>query len=358
MRILMIGGTGFIGARVLRHLLDEGHEVMVFHRGQTETPIPSTIQHIYGDRRELPSFAAEFRRFSPQVTLDVIPYSERDAVMLKHTMRGITGRVIALSSQDVYRAYGVFIRLEGESLEPVPYDEEAPLRTHLYPYRAQAQGPGDLKYDYEKILVEKALMPEMPEMPEIQEMNDPELPWTILRLPQVYGPGDGHHRLLEYLKKMDGRQAAILLGEQQSEWRWTRGYVENVAAAIALAAADERAAGRIYNVGEPEALNEKEWARAVGDAAGWDGEVVSAPEVKLPDYPSMPSTPDYNWRQSLAAETNRIRTELGYQEMISREEALRRTVEWERANSSITIQSFCKERGAIIPDGNTNANLR
>lgn len=37
MRILVIGGTGFIGARVLRHLHVEGHEVMVFHRGQTET---------------------------------------------------------------------------------------------------------------------------------------------------------------------------------------------------------------------------------------------------------------------------------------------------------------------------------
>jgi uncharacterized protein YbjT (DUF2867 family) len=37
MRILMIGGTGSIGAHVLRHLLDEGHEVLVFHRGQTET---------------------------------------------------------------------------------------------------------------------------------------------------------------------------------------------------------------------------------------------------------------------------------------------------------------------------------
>ncbi|MBO0720468.1 MAG: NAD-dependent epimerase/dehydratase family protein [Blastocatellia bacterium] len=323
MRILMIGGTGFIGAHVLRHLLDGGHEVMVFHRGQTEIPLPSTIQQLYGDRRELPSFAAEFHKFSPQVALDVIPYSEHDAIMLRQTMRGITGRLVALSSQDVYHAYGVFIRLEEGALEPVPYDEDAPLRTHLYPYRDQAPGPDDLKYNYEKILVEKAMM---------SAMDNMELPWTILRLPQVYGPGDGHHRLFEYLKLMDGGRGAILLGEQQSEWRWTRGYVEEVAAAIVLAVTDERAAGRIYNVGEPEALSEKEWARTVGDAAGWDGEVVSVPEVKLPDYPYMPSMPDYNWRQSLAAKTSRIRTELGYHEMISRVEALRRTVEWERAN--------------------------
>jgi nucleoside-diphosphate-sugar epimerase len=40
----------------------------------------------------------------------------------------------------------------------------------------------------------------------------------------------------------------------------------------------------------------------------------------------------YDWRQSLAAETRRMRSELGYIEKISVEEGLRRAVEWERAN--------------------------
>jgi hypothetical protein len=62
---------------VLRKLIDEGHEAMVFHRGQTDTSLPPTIQHITGDRRALPSFAAEFRQFSPQVALDVIPIRNR-----------------------------------------------------------------------------------------------------------------------------------------------------------------------------------------------------------------------------------------------------------------------------------------
>ena len=287
---------------------------MIFHRGRTENSLPPTIRQVIGDRRALPAFAAEFSRFSPQVTLDVIPYTEQEAIMLMQTLRGITERVVALSSQDVYRAYGIFTRLEEGPLVPAPYDEDAPLRTRFYPYRAVASGPDDFRYSYEKILVERTVI------------SEPGLPGTILRLPQVYGPGDGQHRLFACLKKMnEGRR--ILLEEQQSEWRWTRGYVENVAAAIALAATDERAAGRIYNAGEPEALSEKEWVRVVGDAAGWDGEVGAMPEGELPL-----AGPDYDWRQSLAAETRRIRTELGYEEMISREEGLRRTVEWERAN--------------------------
>src|SRR5262245_39841836 len=157
MRILIIGGTGFIGARALRHLLDEGHEVLVFHRGRTETSAPPTVRHIIGDRGELPAFAAAFRRFSPQVALDVIPYSEQDALTLMRTLRGITERVVALSSQDVYRAYGVFTRLEDGVPETLPYDENAPLRSKLYPYRAFADGPDDLSYHYEKILAERAV---------------------------------------------------------------------------------------------------------------------------------------------------------------------------------------------------------
>jgi nucleoside-diphosphate-sugar epimerase len=326
MRILVIGGTGFIGARVLHYLIDEGHEVMVFHRGQTETALPPTIQYVYGDRRALPSFAEAFRRFSPQVTLDIIPYSDQDALTLMQALRGITERVVALSSQDVYRAYGLFTRLENgwegipETAPPAPYDEgydeDAPLRTHLYPYRTLALGPDELSYHYEKILVERTVM------------NEPELRGTILRLPQVYGPGDRQHRLFDYLKRMDDGRRVILLGETQCEWRWTRGYVENVAAAIALAVTDERAARRIYNIGEPEALTEAEWVRAVGKVVGWDGEVVAMPEAMLPAHLAAP----YDWRQHLAAKTSRIRAELGYEEKIPRAEALRRTVEWERAN--------------------------
>src|SRR5262245_54146296 len=119
-------------------------------------------------------------------------------------------------------------------------------------------------------------------------MNEPELPGTILRLPQVYGPGDRQRRLSDYLKRMDDGRRAILRGEAQYRWRWTRGYVENIAAAIALAVTDERATRQIYNLGEPEALTEAEWVRAIGSAAGWDGQIVAMPEGVMPAHLAAP----------------------------------------------------------------------
>jgi nucleoside-diphosphate-sugar epimerase len=60
----------------------------------------------------------------------------------------------------------------------------------------------------------------------------------------------------------------IIFPEMLAAWHSPRGYVENVAAAIALAATDERPTRRIYNVCEEPSFSELEWARKIGDAVG------------------------------------------------------------------------------------------
>jgi nucleoside-diphosphate-sugar epimerase len=159
-------------------------------------------------------------------------------------------------------------------------------------------------------------------------LGDPRLPGTVLRLPMVYGPGDRQHRLFPYLKRMDDGRPAILLEENQARWRWTRGYVENVAAAVARAAVEERATGQIYNVGEPDAPTEAEWVEQIGRAAGWRGEVVAV----LPEFLPKALLMAVDWRHHLVTDTSRLRNLLGFTEPVAHAEALRRTVEWERAH--------------------------
>ncbi|HKQ53211.1 MAG TPA: NAD-dependent epimerase/dehydratase family protein [Pyrinomonadaceae bacterium] len=316
MRILLVGGTGFIGPHIVRRLVEMGHEVTVFHRGESRAELPEGVNEIHGDRRELPSFAAEFRAAAPDVVLHMIAYTEEDARSLVSVFKTVARRAVVLSSADVYGAYGRLLRLESGAPAAHPLAEDAPVRANLYPYRARAEGPDDFKYDYEKILVERVVM------------NDAALPGTVLRLPAVYGPGDRQHRLFGYVKRMDDGRPFIMLGEAQAQWRWTRGYVSNVADAIALAVTNENAAGRIYNVGEADALYENQWVHILGRAAGWDGRVVTVPEDLLPAHIASPVDYDHD----LATDTGRIRNELGYSERVPREEALRQTIEWERAN--------------------------
>src|SRR5262245_48107331 len=118
MTILVLGGTGFIGRHVVRYLVDRGNSVTVFHRGETEADIPSTVKHLRGDRNELPSFVDSIRRLAPEVVLDMIPYTERDAVAALETFTHIARRLVAISSGDVYRNYSRLRRVEDGEPDP------------------------------------------------------------------------------------------------------------------------------------------------------------------------------------------------------------------------------------------------
>lgn len=271
-----------------------------------------------GDRKDLPQFAPEFREFRPDVVIDVIPLTEEDARLTVRTFTGMARRLVIVSSQDVYLAYGRVTGFEPGPPVAVPLSEDSPLRTRLHPYRGKAEG-----YDsYEKILVERLASSAV------------GLPATILRLPMVYGPGDTQHRLFPHLTRMDDHRPAIVLQEGLASWRWSRGYVGNVALAIAMAAVDDRAAGRTYNVAEPDALTMAEWVQAVGKVIGWRGRVVEVPRDRLPG--SLRA--GINQAQDLIADTSRLRLELGYAEEVPREEAICNTVTWERANPPEDIE--------------------
>lgn len=307
MRVLVIGGTGFVGAPVVRRLLEDGHAVAAFHRGESS----GGAETIRGDRRDLRSSREAFRRFAPDVVLDTIAYTEEEGRTLAEEFLGIARRLVVLSSQDVYAAYGRLLRLE-TGKPGGAFSEEAPLRNSRYPYRAMAK-QGEMAYDYDKILVEGAVL------------GVADLPPTILRLPKVYGPGDPQRRLRPYLSRMSDADSEISIDRAKASWRWTRGYVEDVADAIALAATDARAEGRVYNIGEEDAWTEAEWVRAIGAASGWKGKVRAVSREELPAELSEP----YDFAHDLAADTRRIRAELDYRERIGRAEGVRRAAAWE-----------------------------
>jgi nucleoside-diphosphate-sugar epimerase len=319
MHILIIGGTRFVGPPAVRRLIEMGHAVTLFHRGRTPASgLPDAVAETLGDRRQAADLERALAATRPDVVIDMVPIGEADATTVAGCCRGRTGRLVALSSMDVYRAYGRIHGTEpGEPL-PMPMDEEAPLRERLYPYRGETpradDDPARHLDDYDKILAER------------QVLGEPELPGTVLRLPIVYGPGDYQHRLHPYLKRMDDGRPAILLERGEALWRISRAYVDDVAHAVALAATSERAGGRVYNVCESEALAERDWVAAIAQAAGWDGRIEVVERSVLPE--SLASGAPVE--QDLVCTTTRIREELGYAETVDRPAALASTIAWER----------------------------
>jgi nucleoside-diphosphate-sugar epimerase len=304
-RVLVFGGTGLTCPHLVRRLADAGHDVLVFHRGTHEPDLPPEVGHLRGDVIEAAERADELRAFEPHVVVDMLAFRPEDASRVA-MFRGVAERAVVISSADVYRAFGRFWRTEPGPPDPVPLTEDSPLRARL-----SIDGPA-----YDKTGVER----------ELAAIDG--IAVTILRYPAVHGQNDPLHRLFRYVKRMDDARPAIVLDEAVINWRWVRGYAENVGHATALAVADEGAAARIYNIADPIAYTEGEWVRKIAAVHGWDGDVIAAPGSLLPDDLRA----KIDTAQDFAVDSSRIRSELGYTEPVDEYEALRRTIEWERAH--------------------------
>ena len=286
---------------MVRLLAEGGHRVTVLHRGRRPLARPSgAVDEVIGDRAHLADLAADC-----DVVVDMICADEPAARGLASAFAGRAQRFVIVSSADVYRALDVLHGRDGGAPQPTPIRESGALRSSHYPYRGIPIAVFDwVTDDYDKILAEDALC-----------ASAGAAAVTVLRLPMVYGPGDPLDRFRPYLAQMDAGPI-VSLDPGAADWVGCWGYVENVAAAIALACTDARAAGQTYNVADPDPIPLSGLVAALGRVKGWTGSIVES---------TTPTGPPFRYEQSWFLDSTRIRTELGYRELVPVDEALRRT---------------------------------
>jgi nucleoside-diphosphate-sugar epimerase len=256
MRAVVAGGRGFIGRHVCTALARAGHDVRVVGRGE---PLGD------GD-----------------VIIHLGLFDEATAAAVSTEVAGRP--FVVASSGDVYFVYDqIHGREPWDGVQPAALTEDAPLRTQLYPYGRVAQTPKGTLVDYDKILVERAVLPNA----------------TVLRLPKVHGDGDPQP-VLGGVAAWIASGRTVLLDTRVASWRWTFGRADDIAQAFVLAATAQRP--DVYNVGEAVTPT---WAERV---AALGGDVQLVPTDQVPRELALPIAQPVD----LVFDTTKIRRELGY----------------------------------------------
>src|SRR5262245_52939445 len=102
MRALIIGGTRNLGPSIVDALLQRGHEVAVFNRGQTADDLPPQVERLRGDRTDPAQLAAAVGNRTFDLVVDTTLYNGCEALDSLRLFSGRVGHYIFLSTGQVY----------------------------------------------------------------------------------------------------------------------------------------------------------------------------------------------------------------------------------------------------------------
>lgn len=102
MRILILGGTQFIGRHIAGTLLAAGHSVTTLTRGKTPEELPVAVERLRGDRDQGPLGVAALRGRSWDACIDVSGYTPRQVRPSAELLRPSVNRYVFVSTVAVY----------------------------------------------------------------------------------------------------------------------------------------------------------------------------------------------------------------------------------------------------------------
>jgi 2'-hydroxyisoflavone reductase len=182
-RLLILGGTGFIGPHMVRYAVDRGHEVTIFTRGRSEADLPE-VEHLIGDRNDDHS-ALEGRTWD--VVLDNNAQDYRWVKTSTELLEGAVEQYVFVSSISAYELEGFGWETKDRILrEPVVHEEYQRIR----PPEGWSDGD-DAPYGLMKTLSENIAHAAFPGRT------------TVVRPGLIVGPGDRTDRFTYWPVRLD-----------------------------------------------------------------------------------------------------------------------------------------------------------
>lgn len=235
LRILIIGGSGFLSGTLARLAVSQGHDVTVITRGQK--PVPDGVKALQVDRKDAAAFADAIHAMQTtwDLVVDAIAFAPEDAQQDVEVFTGLAKRLVLVSTDFVY--------------DPENRIVPQPEQSSSY----ATEGYGGKKRQAELIL----------------DKTDPAtLPWTVLRPSHIFGPGSLpgciplHGRDPQLIEHIRQRRPLRLVDAGRLYQHPV--FAPDLALTILSAATDTLSIGRILNVAGPDIFPSHDYYHTLG----------------------------------------------------------------------------------------------
>jgi 2'-hydroxyisoflavone reductase len=301
-RVLVIGGTLFIGRALVDELLQRGDDVVIMHRGKG-TPFGERVGEIRCDRNDVAAVRTALGGERFDVVYDNVYDWERGT-----TAEQVSAAAVAASGG--LRRY-VFTSSVAAYPPGGEYDERAPLVPSDYPN----------PYGAQKAESERALF-------ELHRRQG--VPVTTLRPAFIYGPHNPFDREAFFWDRLRAGRPIIIPEDGSRTMQWV--HVRDVALAAVLAATQDVGVGHAYNLASYPPITQIEFVELLATIAGRDAHVVYVSREQIERAGGQLFAPPlyfgvYLDIPPITARVDRVRAELGL-ELTPLEEGLQETYRW------------------------------
>lgn len=251
MRVLVIGGTLFIGRLLVEELLRAGHSVAVLHR-RPKHGLAGDVENLTADRNDADAVRGALAGHAFDAVFDNV-YDWQRGTTADHVVAtaracgGNLSRYVFMSSVGAY-AEGLD-RTEDDPL--VPDDSPVPYSRH-------------------KASSERALF---------RLHADEGFPAVTLRPPYVYGPGNPFYREQFFWDRMADGRPIIVPGDGRRLMQFV--HVLDLVWACLRVMEEPAAIGQAFNIANPQPVTQQDLVRALGRAAGVRPVLVQVPRERI-----------------------------------------------------------------------------
>jgi nucleoside-diphosphate-sugar epimerase len=323
-RILVVGGTSFIGRHTVAELLRRDHEVTIFHRGGTPSPFNSRVRELIGDRQVPDSVAEVLRkhRFDGVVDLAYDWQQGTGAKEVSHFVKALSPscpRYVFTSSVAAYRN------------SRLPLTEDSPRGGHSF------WG----SYGVNKSQAESTL--------EGAHLSG-ALSLTIVRPVLVYGQYNPIPRESWFWDRMAAGRPVILPDDGSTQFQWVA--APDVAWTLAESLTNEHAIGQAFNVAEPSPVTHEQFVDRLARASRMNVEKVKVPRARLKEAGGSPMGPKcyfgvaLDFGEDFAADTSKVQRTLGFRST-DPDAGLKLTYDWYSGEKRELVTDFSLEQRII-----------